>query len=163
MPTNQPADSAAPRTPHLSVIIPCFDEERRIIFTLTQFQQYLAQQDYTSEILVVDDGSEDKTADLVALQFPHVRLIRYAPNRGKGYATKVGMTEARGAFTPQTRAFVFIGILGGFTTFSAFGNETMNLWRDQQTSLGFLNIGGHLVLGLAMVWLGRVLGHEIWR
>src|SRR5947199_2363196 len=40
------------------------------------------------------------------------------------------LVEDRSAFSPETRAFVFMGILGGFTTFSAFGNETMNLWRD---------------------------------
>ncbi|HEY5075691.1 MAG TPA: fluoride efflux transporter CrcB, partial [Pyrinomonadaceae bacterium] len=39
------------------------------------------------------------------------------------------LAETRGVFTAESRTFVFIGILGGFTTFSAFGNETMNLWR----------------------------------
>ena len=72
------------------------------------------------------------------------------------------LAEARGAFTPETRAFVIIGILGGFTTFSSFGNETMNLWRDAENGLALLNIGAQLVLGLGAVWLGRVLGHEIW-
>ena len=72
------------------------------------------------------------------------------------------LAEARGAFSPETRAFVFIGILGGFTTFSAFGNETMNLWRDKQTFLAMANVAAHVVLGLGMVWLGRVLGDKIW-
>jgi CrcB protein len=72
------------------------------------------------------------------------------------------LAESRGAFSPEGRAFVFIGILGGFTTFSAFGNETMNLWRDRETLLALANIAGHLVLGLGMVWLGRVLGQLIW-
>jgi fluoride exporter len=73
------------------------------------------------------------------------------------------LAEARGAFAAETRTFVFIGILGGFTTFSSFGNETMNLWRDGESFLAFINITTHLVLGLGAVWLGRVLGHEIWR
>jgi CrcB protein len=72
------------------------------------------------------------------------------------------LAEARGAFTPETRAFVFIGILGGFTTFSSFGNETMNLWRDGQNLFAFLNVASHMVFGLGAVWLGRVLGHVIW-
>jgi fluoride exporter len=72
------------------------------------------------------------------------------------------LAEARGAFTPETRAFVFIGILGGFTTFSSFGHETLNLWRDPETFLALLNVAAHVVLGLAAVWLGRVLGHLIW-
>ena len=72
------------------------------------------------------------------------------------------VAEARGAFSPETRAFVIIGILGGFTTYSSFGNETMNLWRDGQGFLAFLNIAAQLVLGLGAVWLGRILGHKIW-
>ena len=70
--------------------------------------------------------------------------------------------ESRGALTPETRAFFVIGVLGGFTTFSSFGNETMNLWRDGESFLGFLNIAGQLVLGLGAVWLGRFLGNKIW-
>jgi CrcB protein len=72
------------------------------------------------------------------------------------------LAEERSAFSPETRAFIFIGILGGFTTFSSFGNETMNLWRDKEVFFAFLNIAAHIVLGLGMVWLGRVLGHLIW-
>src|SRR6266540_5931559 len=41
------------------------------------------------------------------------------------------LAEERGVFTSESRAFVFIGILGGFTTFSSFGNETINLLRDR--------------------------------
>jgi len=55
---------------------------------------------------------------------------------------------------------VIVGILGGFTTFSSFGNETKNLWHDRQVLLAQLNIGLQLVLGLGAVWLGRVLGRE---
>lgn len=43
------------------------------------------------------------------------------------------LAESRGVFTPQSRAFVFIGMLGGFTTFSSFGNETVNLLRDGES------------------------------
>ena len=40
------------------------------------------------------------------------------------------LAESRSVFTAETRAFVFVGLLGGFTTFSAFGNETLGLLRD---------------------------------
>ena len=73
------------------------------------------------------------------------------------------LAESRGLFTAESRTFVFIGILGGFTTFSAFGNETMNLWRDGQNALALANIAAHLVLGLSAVWIGRVLAYQIWR
>jgi CrcB protein len=73
------------------------------------------------------------------------------------------LAEARGAFSPEARAFLFVGVLGGFTTYSSFGNETVNLWRDGEGLLALLNVGAHLVLGLGAVWLGRLLGHEVWR
>ena len=72
------------------------------------------------------------------------------------------LAEARGAFSPETRAFVIIGILGGFTTFSSFGNETMNLWRDGEGYLAFVNVAAQLILGLGAVWLGRTIGHKLW-
>ena len=73
------------------------------------------------------------------------------------------LAETRGVLNAETRTLVFIGIIGGFTTFSAFGNETMNLWRDGQNALAVLNIAAHLVLGLGAVWIGRALAYQIWR
>ena len=73
------------------------------------------------------------------------------------------LAETRGLFTAETRTLIFIGLLGGFTTFSAFGNETMNLWRDGENALAMANIALHLVLGLGAVWLSRTLAYQIWR
>lgn len=73
------------------------------------------------------------------------------------------LAETHGVFTAETRVFVFVGILGGFTTFSTFGNETMNLLRDGENFLAVANVTGHVVLGLGAVWLGRVLAYKIWR
>jgi len=73
------------------------------------------------------------------------------------------LAEARGVFTAESRAFVFIGVLGGFTTFSTFGNETMNLMRQSQHLPAAANIATHVVLGIGAVWAGRVLAHMIWR
>jgi fluoride exporter len=50
----------------------------------------------------------------------------------------------------------------GFTTFSAFGNETINLWRDGESMLAAANIAAHLVLCLGAVWLSRALAYQIW-
>lgn len=71
------------------------------------------------------------------------------------------LAESRGLFTTESRSFVFVGILGGFTTYSAFGNETVNLWRDGENSFMFANILAHLILGLGAVWLGRILAFKI--
>lgn len=72
------------------------------------------------------------------------------------------LADSRGIFTVETRVFVFVGILGGFTTFSTFGNETMNLWRDGESSYVLANVLGHVILGLGAVWLGRVVAFKIW-
>ncbi len=50
------------------------------------------------------------------------------------------LSETRGVFTAEARTLIFIGILGGFTTFSAFGNETLNLWRDGENALAMTNV-----------------------
>jgi CrcB protein len=73
------------------------------------------------------------------------------------------LAESRGIFTPETRAFVFVGILGGFTTFSTFGNETMNFLRDGENLSALWNIGAHIFIGLAAIWLGRSIAYWIWR
>ena len=73
------------------------------------------------------------------------------------------LAETRGAFTPEVRAFIFIGLLGGFTTFSAFGNDTINLLRDGETFNALANVGANVILGLALVWFGRTASYLIWK
>jgi len=73
------------------------------------------------------------------------------------------LAEDRGVFTSESRIFVFTGFLGGFTTFSSFGNETLNLARDSQMLNAFANVGANVILGLFAVWLGRTVSYLIWR
>jgi fluoride exporter len=73
------------------------------------------------------------------------------------------LAETRGLFGGEMRTLIFIGVLGGFTTFSAFGNETINLWRDGQSTLAAANIAAHLMLCLGAVWLSRIVAYQIWR
>ncbi len=73
------------------------------------------------------------------------------------------LVETQGLLGPNGRAFLVVGVFGGYTTFSAFGNETVNLIRDGQRAAAGLNVGGQLVLALAAVWLGRLTAHTIWR
>lgn len=72
------------------------------------------------------------------------------------------LTEARGIFTAEARTLIFIGVLGGFTTFSAFGNETINMWRDGEAGLAIANIAAHGVFCLAAVWLSRAIAFQLW-
>jgi fluoride exporter len=73
------------------------------------------------------------------------------------------LVESRGAFGVTRRALLFVGVLGGFTTFSASSNETFNLFRSGSTLLGWFNVAGQLVGGLSCVWLGRSLAFLVWR
>jgi CrcB protein len=67
------------------------------------------------------------------------------------------LAETRGIFTGTTRAVLFIGVLGGFTTFSTFGYETVALIRDGQATAATWNVGLQLALGLGAVWAGGAL------
>ena len=63
--------------------------------------------------------------------------------------------DSRGTFSAETRSLVFIGLMGGFTTFSTFSNESIDLLRTGQSAAAMVNLGMHLLLGLGAVWLGR--------
>lgn len=65
-----------------------------------------------------------------------------------------GLAESRQLFGPQFRQFALIGVLGGFTTFSTFGYETMAMLRDADYLRAGANVGISVVGGLALVWLG---------
>jgi CrcB protein len=73
------------------------------------------------------------------------------------------LAEARSAFTSETRVFLFVGVMGGFTTFSSFGSETINLLRDGEMVNALANVAANVILGLTLVWLGRTVAYWIWR
>lgn len=68
-----------------------------------------------------------------------------------------GLAESRQLFGPEFRTFALIGLLGGFTTFSTFGYETFAMLRDAEYLRVAANVGVHVILGLALVWLGYAL------
>lgn len=65
-----------------------------------------------------------------------------------------GITDSRALLNDTTRAFVFTGMLGAFTTFSTFSYETMGLFQSGQTSPALTNLGLQIILGLFAVWGG---------
>jgi len=86
---------------HLSLIIPAYNEEKRLPKTLTEVDSYLRTRDYDYEILVVNDGSGDKTVEIAKNLIPGIKNLRvtgYNRNQGKGYAVRFGMMEAKGDF-----------------------------------------------------------------
>lgn len=81
---------------HLSIIIPAYNEAQRLPATLEAIFSYLQRQPYQAEVLVVDDGSVDGTADLVRASQHPIRLIQQPRNLGKGAAIRTGMLAATG-------------------------------------------------------------------
>ena len=83
--------------PFLSLIIPAYNEEERLPRTLNNIQAFLKEQSYDAEVLVVENGSHDRTAQVAAEFAPEVRLLQ-EDARGKGLAVRRGMLEASGDF-----------------------------------------------------------------
>lgn len=85
--------------PYLSVIIPAYNEAKRLPLTLIDIDRHLSRLDYPYEIVVVDDGSKDATEEVVR-RFSHLiknlRLINNKENHGKGWVVRQGMLQAKG-------------------------------------------------------------------
>ena len=91
----------------LSVIIPAYKEEKNIEKTVRSVFGYLRDKNIEHEIIVVVDGSPDRTADIARSlkdEIPTLELADYPKNKGKGFAVKTGMLKARGAFRLFTDA-----------------------------------------------------------
>lgn len=97
--TESKAGEGGARQPDLSVVVPAYNEESRLPASLQAIQAYLTRQDYPSEVIVVDDGSGDRTAEVAEArraEMPTLRVIRN-PHRGKAYALRTGVLASRGA------------------------------------------------------------------
>ena len=116
----------------LSLIIPAYDESARIGLTLERVLGYLRAQPYSWELLIVDDGSRDDTADIVVRHIEGVReakLIAYQPNRGKGFAVRTGIMAAMGQWV------VFLDA------------DLSTPPEEIETALGYLRNGDDMVIG----------------
>ncbi len=94
-------------SPEYSIVIPAYNEARRITATLEKVLAYLTEQAWDAEIIVVNDGSRDATAAIVsefAEQYAAVRLVENPGNRGKGFSVRNGMLQARGQWLLFTDA-----------------------------------------------------------
>jgi len=86
---------------YLSIIIPAYNEERRILNTIRTVESYLSEQSYPSEIIVVDDGSIDNTMKIVSKMrsdIENLRIVSNGTNRGKGFSVRNGFLNAKGKF-----------------------------------------------------------------
>jgi len=93
--------------PYLSIVIPAYNEEKRIGKTLERILEFFEAKSFSAEILVVDDGSSDRTVEVVksfSSGKTPLKVISYEKNRGKGYAIKTGMLAASGDYALFTDA-----------------------------------------------------------
>lgn len=87
----------------VSIIIPAYKEEERLAASLQKINEYFSSHNYNYEIIVVDDGSKDKTSE-IAQSFPNVKVLIQEVNKGKGAAVRRGMLESTGKFRLFTDA-----------------------------------------------------------
>lgn len=71
------------------------------------------------------------------------------------------LAESTSLISPALQLFLIVGLLGGFTTYSAFGYQTLVLARDGRMALAVLNVSAHIILGLGAVWLGTLIAKQI--
>ncbi len=93
--------------PHYSIVIPAYNERARIPATLEAVVNCIRERDWSAEVVVVNDGSRDGTADVVkafAVNAPEVRLIENPGNRGKGYSVRSGLLHSFGEVVMFTDA-----------------------------------------------------------
>jgi len=86
---------------YLSVIVPCYNEEKRLPDTLLEMDKFFSEKDYAYEIIVFDDGSKDKTKEVASnfkKMIKNLKVLGDKENHGKGYVVKRGMLEAKGKF-----------------------------------------------------------------
>jgi dolichyl-phosphate beta-glucosyltransferase len=147
--------------PHLSIVIPAYNEENRIGRTLTETFDYLDRQNYSGEVIVVNDGSTDHTVDEVR-KFENrgagrLRLVENPGNRGKGYSVRNGMLKADGEIvlffdadlaTPTSEIAKVVGPIAEGSYDVVFGSRALDrsLIGTRQSRLReILGRGGNLI------------------
>ena len=157
------------RTPSLSLVVPAYNESSRLGRSLGLIFDYLAEQPYRSELIVVDDGSTDDTAGVAERSFAaaggtEARVIRVEPNRGKGYAVRAGLLAGRGAValftdadlsTPITETPKLVAPIRAGQYDIVFGSRALDRkligvhqpWRREQSGRVF-NLAVRLATGL---------------
>jgi len=125
-------------TPAISIVIPAYNEERRLPGSLERICAYLKKRGWDGEVIVVDDGSTDQTARIVTewqKQIPTLRLVQNGQNRGKGFSVRRGILEARARIaiftdadlsSPIEEADKLLGVMGGGKYEVAIGSRAVD-------------------------------------
>jgi dolichyl-phosphate beta-glucosyltransferase len=139
---------------HLSVVIPAYNEERRIKGTLEAVYNYFLRQDYSWEGVIVSDGSTDRTVEVVT-EFisnkPELSIIANTRNHGKGYVVRQGMLQAQGDF----RIFIDADNAISIEHIEKFWPYLLN--EDYDVVIGSIEVSGSEIHEEAQ-WYRRLLG-----
>lgn len=138
----------------LSVVIPAYNEEKRISQTLEALKTYFSRKDFPYEVIVVSGASSDKTIALVqdfARSFPGLTVIDQPVNKGKGDAVKEGMLHAKG----QYRLFMDADNSVPIDYFDEF---LPNFSQGYDVVIGSIEVAGAKIEEHA-AWYRRALGH----
>ncbi len=147
----------------ISVVIPCFNEERRISPTLEKIVAYLSARDVPWEVVVVDDGSADRTREVVlraSESDARVRLIRHETNSGKGYAVRVGVLAAAGELVVMSDADLSTPI-AEIAVLEAKANEGFDLVVGSRVARGETTVGSQPMRRQLSGWVFRKLVHGL--
>jgi len=133
---------------HLSIIVPCYNEELRLETMLEEVFEYLSTRTYNAEIIIVDDGSTDRTVQLASrIQKTHknLKLLKMANNRGKGGAVMQGIMHSVGEL-------ILFADADGATRFSDLDTLITEIDRIKKDGLGFaVGSRAHIVNSNAVV------------
>jgi dolichyl-phosphate beta-glucosyltransferase len=133
--------------PFLSIIIPAYNEEKRLLPTLRKVCEYLSGQKYFYEIIVVDDGSTDNTLQMArdfARTNEHISVLTNEQNRGKGYTVRHGILSANGEYIFFTDADLSTPI------------------EELEKCLPYLNNGYSVVIGSRSMPDSDIVVHQPW-
>ena len=119
----------------LSIVVPSYNEELRLGSTLDEITEFIAARSGETEVIVVDDGSQDDTAGVaMASSCPNLRVIRSEENRGKGHAVRTGMLAAEGELRLFTDA-------DGSTPMTEYPKLEAALLALERPGIAFASIG----------------------
>ena len=148
-------------SPHLSVVIPCFNEAGKIETDIRAALEYFQSRPYSFELILVDDGSSDGTAAILE-KAAGARAVCYKPNRGKGYAVRAGMIQAQGRY----RLFADAGLCVPFSEVErglalldagadvAIGSRKLAESQVVEKQAGYRRLGSNVFGLLVRNWMG---------
>ncbi len=149
-------------SPLLSVVIPCFNEAGKVEEDISAALDYFSGRTYSFELILVDDGSMDGTAETLRQVKGRATAVCYRPNRGKGYAVRTGMLRATGRY----RLFADAGLCVPFSEIEkglalleagadvAIGSRKMAASQVVEQQAGYRRIGSTVFGFLVRNWMG---------